>query len=291
MTLSRNNLVALVCGIALVILVFILLGVVSTKIMDDSSERLSVGATVFPLADMVREVAGVDADVELILDPGASPHTFELSPNKAVELANVELVFSIGLGLDDWASGAASISGADVVELSKDVDINCNVECDPHYWLSIDNAVVMTRSIARELIALDPANADRYRDRADAYILELEAVNEFMLKLVDTAPKDIVVFHDSWDYFADSMGLNIVGTFEPAPGREPTPRQLAELQNVIKSNSITRVYREPQLSESALLPFTKDLNIDIFVLDPLGGVADRNSYINLMLFNAHAIAQ
>jgi len=275
----------------MIVLIIVIAGAVSSRVIEPPDDRVSVAATIFPIADIVTQVAGDVVDVELVLDPGASPHTFELTPQKASRLANVDIVFAIGFGLDDWATQVASISGSDVVELNQYVELDCAGVCDPHYWLSMPNAIGITNSIVEKLVTLDPEHADIFAQNAEEYITELEVAQGNIDSIFMDAPShDLVVFHDSWNYFANAYGLNIRGTFEPAPGREPTPKQLAELQNTIKEFNIQSIYREPQLSESALAPFVKDLDIQIRTIDPLGGVEGRLSYIDLMLYNAHAIA-
>ena len=65
--------------------------------------RVKVAATIFPLYDIVRQVAGPVADVVLVLPPGASPHTFEPAPSSVRALDGARALFVIGHGLDDWA--------------------------------------------------------------------------------------------------------------------------------------------------------------------------------------------
>ncbi len=58
-----------------------------------------MAATIFPLYDIARHVAGPVVDVLLILPPGASPHTFEPTPSRVRALAGAQAVFVIGHGL------------------------------------------------------------------------------------------------------------------------------------------------------------------------------------------------
>jgi hypothetical protein len=49
------------------------------------------------------------------------------------------------------------------------------------------------------------------------------------------------------------------------------------------------VFTEPQLSVEALRPIARDLGVTLAVLDPLGGMPGREGYVDLLLFNAHAV--
>jgi zinc transport system substrate-binding protein/manganese/iron transport system substrate-binding protein len=61
-----------------------------------------VAASIFPLYDIARRVAGPQASVALVLPAGQMDHTFEPRPQDLVRLARVELAFGVGLGLDPW---------------------------------------------------------------------------------------------------------------------------------------------------------------------------------------------
>ena len=110
-------------------------------------------------------------------------------------------------------------------------------------------------------------------------------------KLSDISSKNIVTFHDAFGYFADHFGLQIVATFEPFPGKEPTPSYLQALQEEITERQITTLFIEPQLSAAALQQFADDNNLTIGTLDPLGGTDERLSYIDMMHYNVKSIAE
>src|SRR5262245_51439201 len=72
---------------------------------------LKVAATIFPLYDLVRQVGGPAVAVVLLVPPGASPHTFTVKPGTARALTGCVAVFTIGHGLDDWATRLAQEAG------------------------------------------------------------------------------------------------------------------------------------------------------------------------------------
>jgi len=77
----------------------------------DAAAPPRVAATIFPLHDIVRQVAGSVADVVLVLPPGGSPHTFEPTPATVRALSDASLMFVVGHGLDDWAARLARGAG------------------------------------------------------------------------------------------------------------------------------------------------------------------------------------
>ena len=67
-----------------------------------SAEIIAVSATIFPVYDIARQIAGDKANISLLLAPGDSPHTFNLTPSVQKQISDSVLVFGIGEGLDEW---------------------------------------------------------------------------------------------------------------------------------------------------------------------------------------------
>ncbi|MDG1840492.1 MAG: metal ABC transporter substrate-binding protein, partial [Dehalococcoidia bacterium] len=66
------------------------------------TEIITVSATIFPAYDIARQIAGDKANVSLLLAPGESPHTFNMTPSIQKQISDSVLVFGIGEGLDEW---------------------------------------------------------------------------------------------------------------------------------------------------------------------------------------------
>lgn len=275
----------------------IILGILYFRVgkthLHSGAGKLTVAATIYPLYDMARNVAGDGAAVELIVPPGSSPHMFEFSPRQLQSLQNVKAVFAIGHGLDNWVTPVSNVvKSARVIVVDQNIELRKFEDgtTDPHYWLNFGNARKITDNIAEALIEIDPAHAEVYRENAKAYKEELaEKERELKAVLAPAQEISILTFHDAWFYFSENFGLKIAGTFEPAAGEEPTPRYLAELQRKIETEHIHIIFIEPQLSTGILESFAKDNKVSIAQLDPLGGVAGRTTYLELMEFNADSI--
>ena len=163
---------------------------------------------------------------------------------------------------------------------------------DPHYWLSIRNAIIISQTIADDLSQRYPEHADEFSSNLETLINDLNTADqEIRTTFTNVTNKNIITLHDAWYYFAEEYGLNITGTFEPSPGREPTPQYLVELMNAIEESGSTTLYSEPQLPITGLKSFAADNKLTIAELDPVGGVEGRDSYIELMKYNAETIAQ
>jgi zinc transport system substrate-binding protein len=264
-----------------------------------------IAATIFPLADIIRNVAGSAARVIQILPAGASPHTFDLTPGKVRELQKTRIIFKIGM-VDDWIDGIGeNAPAAEIVSLQSRIvlkpfhdnahnhgsaEMSPGRKFDPHYWLDARNGIIIAQNVCAKLSVLDPAQAALYSKNSRRYQQQLLRLdNELKKTCAALKNNKIIVFHDGWRYFAAAYGLEIIAVFQPAPGREPAPRDLQKLYALARSNKIKAVFSEPQLPTSSLEPLLEDLGLRLFVLDPLGGASPADSYMNLLRRNVKAL--
>lgn len=270
----------------------------SAPLRVERGTKLSVAATIYPLYDLARQVAGGYADVALIVPPGASDENFQVSPADVGRLSGVRAIFSIGHGLDTWALDVAgALNGSDVVTVDTGIALRANTvnedaQTDPHYWLSFGNARKIVDTIAASLSAYDPDNSQEYAKNAENVRNEL-SIEEVELKkiLAPYADAPLLVFHDAWYYFADAFGLSIAGVFKQSAADEPSPRNLANLKKVIQEKNISTLFIEPQISSAAVDGFVEDNNLSIAELDPVGGTVGRLTYGELMRYNIEEIVR
>jgi ABC-type Zn uptake system ZnuABC Zn-binding protein ZnuA len=260
---------------------------------DAGADTVKVAATIFPVYDIARQVAGSVAEVVLVLPPGASPHTFEPTPAGVHALGGAQALFVVGHGLDAWAAKLARGAGVSrLVRVDGDVVLRrVGGAVDPHYWLSAPNARAIAGVVAAELERLAP---DRHREiqrSLAAYQARLDTADaEVRRLLADLPSRRIATVHEAFGYFADAYGLEVAAVFEPYPGLEPSPRFVVEFQKKVRAAGVRVVFTEPQLSLEALRPIARDLGVTLAVLDPLGGLPGREGFVELLLFDARAIA-
>jgi ABC-type Zn uptake system ZnuABC Zn-binding protein ZnuA len=261
--------------------------------------KLKVAATIFPLADIVSNVGGDHVEVVTIMPPGASPHTFEPSPETIGKVSGARAIFRIGSGLDNWVD---NVTGAmqnrpDVVEVSGGIELRkfADGSTDPHYWLSLKNGELMAVNVAQELSKLDPANTERYMAAMMDYTKKLEAADAEIKKiLAPVKGRSFATFHEAWFYFPKAYGLEVTEAFEPFPGKEPTPAYLHKFEETLRAKNIKWIFSEPQFSSEAISQVAKDMGVKLGVLDPEGGMASeagQSGYIPMVKRNAQTIVK
>jgi len=306
-----------ICAVAIVVLMSIASQKKDNSVaknVEQKEEKLVVTASIFPLYDIVRNVAGDQADVHLLLPPGASPHFFEFTPQQINELEGIDIAFVIGHGIDNWAEDILESNGADVVTVDNGItlrakeeshDVTTEVEhgdesthehshgdsmVNPHYWLDMNNAARIVQNVADVLAKNDPDNSDAYQQNAQEFITQLASVDQDLQDRVATlSHRDMITLHKSWPYFAAHFDLHVVGTFMPEAGTEPSPQYLANLGYAAEEMGAGVIFSEPQLSTQSIETFAKDNDLKIAVIDPLGGVPGRDTYIDLMVYNVNTI--
>lgn len=223
---------------------------------------------------------------EVLLPPGASPHSHSLRPSDARKLRNADVMFWIGpdmeMFLKKMLTNAKSTRSVPLME-SKNIKLRHSNEkdhdheghhhhgdYDAHIWLSPENALAMAISMSTTLTDIDPANAKRYESNLERFQLSLKKTDaRNKKKLAPVLDRPIFVFHDAYGYLKDYYHLNIAGYFTLNPEQQPGARHLAELQHQLKAAGKTCVFREPQFQPTYINRIIDGLDAKVSVLDPL----------------------
>ena len=163
----------------------------------------------------------------------------------------------------------------------------------------MNNAIVATNTIAEAFADADPDNADAYMERAADYVAELEELKAFIESEVGTLSDEqrkLVTSHDSFQYFAQAYGFEVVGTAFGAgttEGGDPSAQEIAELVELIQEENVPAIFAEnvtnpdliQVLADEAGATFAPPLYTD--ALGEEGSEGD--TYIGMMEFNATTI--
>lgn len=259
--------------------------------------RMLVAASIVPIADFVAQVGGDRVEVLTMVPPGKSPHIYEPTPDQMRRLSRARLLVLNGVGLEFWskkAVEAAANPDLKVVVLSEGMDIlgvdrahnHEHTSGNPHLWLSPRRAMVYVERIRDALIAVDPAGKEVYWTNAKRYLDELRKLDAEAREVVQRVrSRNIVVFHAAWDYFAHDYGLRIAAVIQKTPGKEPSPREIAEVVETLKREHAGALFAEPQLPPQAAQVIASEAGVPVLYLNPLGGVPPHEHYVDMMRDN------
>ena len=263
--------------------------------------RGQAAATVFPLYDLARRVAGDRLQVKLILDPGVDPHHYEPRPQDVVGLSDAGLIFAVGLGLDPWAQALARSAGAGearVFELGPLMDpilapqglIRPEPLIDPHFWTDPVRAQRAVDVIVEALSGLDPEGAPFYRERGSALRRSIQALHVEVSRQAQTwTRRRVVTLHGSLFYFASRYGLEVVGVVQPVPGSEPPAQHLQALVAELRAPEPAALFAEPQLDDQQARALAREAGVKLHQVDALGGTPAALSYETLVRGIARAM--
>ena len=274
-------------------------------------EKLPVITSIYPIADMIHQVGGDHVDVTCVLQAGDSPHTFEPKPSLVKKFSSARIFFMVGAGFEFWSQKFINLSGKRLktVVLSQGVSLIHTTEhhhdktdvsghksdvANPHIWLAPEIAKSMVNKITTVLGEVDHEHVTYYRKRGQRYLEKLDELDQMIQKTVTTfGIRKYVSFHASWVYFARQYGLESVGVIEAAPGRNPTPRQIKNITAMIKKYHIRAVFAEPQLNPRAAEIIAREAEVNVLLLDPLGGpnLKGRSTYIDLIKYNLNVMQE
>lgn len=301
----------------LVILVGLIWPLLAVPTVSAEPPRITVAASILPLADFAQRVGGERVEVEVLIPPGASPHAFEPPPSVMARTARARILVYIGAGLEPWADRVrrSHTGPVTVVEAAQNItllqdaahhhhegeekeaqneghgpkakDRHGHASGNPHIWLDPVLAQEICRKIAAALIQVDPEHKDLYTANLQKFLGELEDLHQEITRRVGAwTIKEYVCFHPAYTYFAQRYGLREVGAIEVAPGREPTPKHLRRIIRDIRRYQIRVVFSEPQFSPRVAEVIAQEAEVKVLTLDPVGGRPPYGSdYLKLMKYN------
>ena len=158
-------------------------------------------------------------------------------------------------------------------------------EDDVHIWLSPDNAVKIIKKINKELNLFFPENAKTYDQNANQMIKKINQLKiELKNELSGIKDKPYVVFHDAYQYFETSFGLNAVGSVALEGDVASSPKQISFIKDKIVKLKASCVFQEPQFDSKLVKIVVEGTNAQIGTLDPFGVnvKSGENFYLQLL---------
>ena len=203
----------------------------------EGGRKLKVAATLFPYYDFVRQVAGDQVELSLVIPAGMDSHSFEPTPRDIRTMQEADVIIANGGAMEHWVdqvvdsfdredqTGVIMMDHVDAVEeeivegmehsdeghghvhvhedgeedghLEED-ESQYEIEYDEHIWTSPVNAMRMVDVIAETLTERDPDHGAMYQAGAAAYLEELERLDKEFREVRDSAVHDMIVMGDKF---------------------------------------------------------------------------------------------
>lgn len=252
-----------------------------------SDEPLIVFVSLLPQKYFVEQIGGQRVDVQVMVEPGASPATYEPKPMQMTALSKARIYFAVGAPFEsawlekisasnpdmrvvhteawiDKMPMAAHHHGGDDHDEQHDHGIR-----DPHIWLSPPLVMLQARHIFTALAQAVSTDREFFQVKYVKFLqtvaeLDSEIRNRFAQLKGD---REFMVFHPSWGYFADAYGLKQIPV--ELEGKDPKPADLQHLIHQAKDKNIEAVFVQPQFSARAAGIIARAIGGRVIRVDPL----------------------
>ncbi|WP_233549511.1 metal ABC transporter solute-binding protein, Zn/Mn family [Lysinibacillus yapensis] len=253
---------------------------------EDNSNKIDVYTTVYPLSYFAQRIGGEHVNVSSIYPPGTNEHSFEPTQQDMMKLADADLFFYIGLGLEGFVENAKNtlqnenvklVATADRIsdeqlaasaeehghedeatEHEDESETNTEEEgheghnhgdIDPHVWLSPILAQDLALAIKEELAAALPEQEQVFNENYKQLVSELNALDQQFEKMASEAPtKTFFVSHASFGYIADEYGLEQVAIAGINSQDEPSQKELTEIVDQAEALQVSYILFEQNVS-------------------------------------------
>ncbi|MDQ4132617.1 MAG: metal ABC transporter substrate-binding protein [Actinomycetota bacterium] len=224
-----------------------------------SDPKLTVATTVAPVTDIVRQVVGDQVKLGGLIPEGVDSHTFEPSPSTVKAMAEADVLFAVGLGLESGIleqAEAAMPSGSTIVRLGdRTLDARDYVfdatfpseggDPNPHLWMDPLYARRWAELVRDTMVERDPADSSVYEANAARFMAVIDDLDPRIRQAIESIPpahRKLLTYHDSFAYFARRYGIPVIAAIQPSDFSEPSAREVQEVIAQVRREQVPAVF-------------------------------------------------
>jgi zinc transport system substrate-binding protein len=242
--------------------------------------------SILPQKYFVERIGGEQVVVNVMVEPGASPATYEPKPEQLTALSEAAAYFSIGVPfekawLDKIASANEKMLMVDTAAGIERVPIDAHYKVelgsrpqskaegqDPHIWLSPELVKIQAQNIYDGLVELDPANKAEYKANLSSFLADMDELSADIEKTLEgVKSRKFMVFHPAWGYFGDDFELEMIPI--EVGGQEPSAAELAELITTAKEDGVQVIFAQPEFSTRDAETIANEVGGEVLLISPL----------------------
>lgn len=301
-------------------LVFFLFFLISACSMTDDpalteadSTKTQIVTSIFPVYEIVREVAGDQADVHLMVGASEGAHHYEPSAQAIMRVNEADAFIYSSEEMEFWVNDMLAVvenDGLHTVELSENMDLAITTEeehddheeddshdghdhgnIDPHIWL---NPLAMAEQIPMliDLLSeIDPAGATVYRENGQRLANDLEDLDaSFHESFVGAKNRSFVVQHKAFGHLAERYDLTQLSVGGLSTEVEPNPKDLIKVIKFVEANNTEVIFYQSGNTSAVAETIAAETGAEIAVLydlenKPEGMEETGNLYFKAMEHN------
>lgn len=236
-----------------------------------SYAKLRVVVSTSQIADIVRNVAGEEVDLAVLMGPGVDPHLYKATARDVISLQRADLILYNGLHLEGrLAETFSKVNklGRTVVAVAESIpddrllaSSDYENSHDPHVWFDPELWSIVVESVSRSLAAADPDRSAFFSKRASIYKGKVEALSVWAQRKIDLVPEArrvLVTSHDAYNYFGRAFGFQVVGVQGVSTASEAGLADIAKTSDFIKERGIPAIFVESSVSPATIERISRD---------------------------------
>ena len=271
--------------------------------VDESNKKLLlVSFTV--LEDIVKNIVGEEFNVKSITKPGMEVHGYQTTPSDLIKGSRAEVFIDNGFGFELWAEKFVSnlkVKRITIANNLKPLFIGEDAykgKPNPHAWISPKRGLIYVDTLTRALSELKPQSKTVFKKNAEIYknkLLEIDEDFSLFLNTLKKNQKYLVSCEGAFTYLTNDYGLKEAYLWPVNAESQITPKRMAKVINLVKTNDIPAVFCESTVSSESQLAVARETGAKFggnFFVDSLSEKdGPASSYIDLLNHNLNLIKQ
>lgn len=297
-------------AIALIVTVLLTMSVPLTALAQDSAP-IQITTTTGMIADLAQNIGGDRVAVVSLMGPGVDPHLYKPSAGDIRKLEDADLIFYNGLELEGRMTDLLvkiARSGKPTVPVSENIAPDLLREppqfqgkYDPHIWFDVTLWQQAAQRVKDELATFDPGSDATYQANLDAYLAELDELNQYATDQIQSIPEGqrvLITAHDAFGYFGERYGIEVLGLQGTSTATEATAGDIQALAELIAERKIPAIFVEssvPPATIEAVQAAVRDRGFDVVIggqlySDAMGAAGTpEGTYIGMVRHNVDTI--
>lgn len=289
----------------------------SSTLENEISEAtaLDIYTTAYPLAYFTERIGGERVNVDSIYPPGANEHTFEPTQQEMITLAEADIIFYIGLGLEGFIDSAKNTLSGENVEFVAPADAISDEELqagapeeeeslvneaheeenhddsteeeghdehahdsvDPHVWISPVLSQKLAESIKDSLVKADQEGTELYESNFEELVSELKELDQSFTALSNQVEnKTFFVSHAAFGYIAETYGFEQVAVAGLNSQDEPSQKELTEIVDLAREKEIDYIVFEQNVSSNLTEVIQNEVGAEAIEMHNLGALTQED---------------
>jgi zinc transport system substrate-binding protein len=153
---------------------------------NQTNAQQQIVTTIFPLYDFARIItAGTNTTVNMLLPPGAEPHTYELKPSDIATISKAQLFIYVGETFEPWAESVIQSTNIQNIEINSipGLFLGSHEESHEHETVSCEYSALYALEQGQYTLRFSQVDGAYAEDHITLGILETDSEHELDAQL------------------------------------------------------------------------------------------------------------